>query len=81
MRKEQAKLRGISQDSGRKVVWWAGLVGGQDRGFAIRTPASCKLAQAGIGKNPPLTPVCRKGESEGRVEKPGERAELKNGEE
>lgn len=23
MRREQAKLRGASQDSGRKVAWWA----------------------------------------------------------
>lgn len=31
-------------------------MGGQDRGFHIRTPTGRKRAAAGLGKNPSLTP-------------------------
>lgn len=68
MRREQAGLRGISGDSERKV---ACLRAGKRR-IRYRTPASCKNREAGLGKNPPLRLARCKGESAGRVEKPGE---------
>lgn len=68
MRREQAGLRGISGDSGRKV---ACLRAGKRR-IRYQTPASCKNQEAGLGKNPPLRLARCKGESAGRVEKPGE---------
>lgn len=64
MRRDQAKLRGISQDWGERGL--SGQTGQREYSISDPPPPSCKRAEAGLGKNPPLTSVHRKGESEGR---------------